>query len=645
MATETNVLEKQDRAPLSFFLENTYFRKIRDHIELIAALVSGFLILLTWSMESVLSQPMWVILHLIAFTIGGYAKAKEGITETVRTRQLNVEMLMIFAAVGSVAIGYWTEGAILIFIFALSGALETYSMNKSNKAISSLMEMQPEEAVLLENGMENTVPVSSLAIDDAILVRSGERIPADGVITKGTSAIDESAITGESMPLSKKNGNDVYAGTMALDGTLTVTITKKPTETVFQRIINMVQSAQEEKSPSQLFIERFESTYVNVVLITVAIMLFLPYFVFDWALSDSIYRALVLLVVASPCALVASITPATLSVISNAARKGVLFKGGIHVENLSHIKAIALDKTGTLTNGKPEVTDVHFADEADKTYVTAVVGAIENESTHPLAQALITYSKQQLDEMPSLDVQEMKTLSGKGVTAIVDNKKWEIGNPDFVGRSEAEAFSDGIAAELAGEGKTIIFAKADDTIVSVFALKDTVRKSTKKAISKLKKAGIHTVMITGDNELTAKAVAEEAGVHHYIADCLPQEKVEHVKSLREKYQNIAMVGDGINDAPALASANVGIAMGEGTGVALETADMVLMKNNLERITNSITLSGRMNRIVKQNIAFSLSVIVVLILTNYLQMLDLPLGVVGHEGSTILVILNGLRLLK
>ncbi|WP_163970440.1 heavy metal translocating P-type ATPase [Oceanobacillus halotolerans] len=645
MGTESNVLNKKGHNPLHFFQENKLFKKFLEHIELIAALFSGLLILITWSLESVLSQPMWVILHIVAFTIGGYAKAKEGITETIRTKQLNVEMLMIFAAIGSVAIGYWTEGAILIFIFALSGALETYSMNKSNKAISSLMEMQPEEAILLEDGTEKTVPVSSLTIGDQILVRAGERIPADGVIVKGSSAIDESAITGESMPLNKYNNNEVYASTVALDGTITVSITKKPTETLFQKIIDMVQSAQEEKSPSQLFIERFESTYVNVVLITVAIMLFLPYLIFDWALSESIYRALVLLVVASPCALVASITPATLSAISNAARKGVLFKGGIHVENLSHINAIALDKTGTLTNGKPEVTDAYFANNDHKDYVMAVVGAIENESTHPLAQAITAYSEKELDGKATIEVHDMKNVSGNGVTAFVDEKKWEIGKPDFVGKAEAENFLDGVASKLAAEGKTVVFAKMEGTIVAVFALKDTVRNSTKKAISKLKKHGIHPVMLTGDNELTAKAVAKEAGIDDYIANCLPQEKVEHVKDLRKKYGNIAMVGDGINDAPALASANVGIAMGEGTDVALETADIVLMKNNLERITNSITLSSRMNRIVKQNIVFSLSVIVVLILTNYLQLLDLPLGVIGHEGSTILVILNGLRLLK
>ncbi|SFD69659.1 Cd2+/Zn2+-exporting ATPase [Lentibacillus persicus] len=644
MTTDTDVLNT-NRPPLNDIQKTNLLQKIYTHIELIAALLSGLLILLTWSLESVLSEPMWVFLHLIAFAIGGYAKAKEGITETVRTKKLNVEMLMIFAAIGSVSIGYWTEGAILIFIFALSGALETYSMNKSNKAISELMEIQPEEAVLIKDGNEKTIPVSSLSVDDTIFVRAGERIPADGTVIKGSSAVDESAITGESMPLTKTSDYDVYAGTVALDGTLTVKVNKKPDETVFQKIINMVQSAQEEKSPSQQFIERFESTYVYGVLITVVIMLFLPYLIFDWSLSESIYRALVLLVVASPCALVASITPATLSAISNAARKGVLFKGGTHVENLSHINAIAFDKTGTLTKGKPEVTDAFFADEADELYVTSVVGAIENESTHPLAQALTKYSEQKGNNASRIDVNDMKTKSGKGVTAQVNNQTWKIGNADFVGRQDADVFMNGIAAELAAQGKTVLFAKADDAIVAVFALKDTIRKSTKKAISKLKKAGIHTVMITGDNELTAQAVAEEAGIDHYIANCLPEEKVEHVKILRKEYENIAMVGDGINDAPALASANVGIAMGEGTGIALETADMVLIKNNLERITNSMTLSNRMNRIVKQNIFFSLSVIVVLILTNYLQMLDLPLGVIGHEGSTILVILNGLRMLK
>ncbi|RLL43673.1 cadmium-translocating P-type ATPase [Oceanobacillus piezotolerans] len=643
MAVPSNVIKNQE-PKTSFSLKDS---KFLEHIELIAALFSGFLILLTWSLESHISESFYVTLHIIAFVIGGYAKAKEGITETIRTKRLNVEMLMIFAAIGSVIIGYWTEGAILIFIFALSGALETYSLNKSNKAISALMELQPEKATLIVNGHESPVPVSSLQIGDKILVRAGERIPADGKIVKGSSTVDESVITGESMPVNKLMKNEVYASTVALDGTLQVEITTKPTETLFQKIIDMVQNAQEEKSPSQLFIEKFEGTYVNVVLAAVAIMMFLPYLVFGWTLTESVYRALVLLVVASPCALVASITPATLSAISNAARKGVLFKGGVHVENLSHVKAIALDKTGTLTKGKPEVTDAHFKTDhgMDEVYITAAVGAIENESTHPLAQAITAYSRKQIEGKTEIEVQNMKNVSGNGVTAMIEGRKWEIGKPEFVGKEKAEAFLGGVASELAAQGKTVVFAKADEELVSVFALKDTIRQTTKEAIKQLKDKGIVPVMLTGDNERTAKAVAEEAGIDQYIANCLPEEKVEHIKALRSKYKNIAMVGDGINDAPALASANVGIAMGEGTDVALETADMVLMKNDLSRITNTVTLSSRLNRIVKQNVVFSLGVIVILILTNYMQILDLPLGVIGHEGSTILVILNGLRLLK
>lgn len=621
-----------------------FIHKIQPHIELIAALFSGLIILFTWISEKHMSETTFVILHVLAFLIGGFAKAKEGITETIHNKELNVELLMIFAAIGSAIIGYWTEGAILIFIFALSGALETYTMNKSKKEISSLLELQPEEAIKISNGKEEVVPVNQLSIGDVILVRAGERIPADGIITKGLTSIDESAITGESFPVTKNIADEVLAGTVSLDGTITVKITKDAHETMFQKIINMVQSAQDEKSPSQLFIERFEGTYVKVVLIAFGVMMFLPYLLFNWTLETSIYRAIILLVVASPCALVASIMPATLSAISNSARKGVLFKGGIHLENLSQIKAIAFDKTGTLTNGKLIVTDAYFSSDRDVDKVIAITGAIENESTHPLAKAITAYSQEKVN-IKEIQVNHMKTVHGNGVEAKIDGKLWQIGKPDYVGIELAESFHDGILTKLATEGKTVVFVKTDNQIVGVFALKDTIRREAKIAIRNLNKQGIKTIMLTGDNDLTAKAIAEEAGIDAYIANCLPEEKVNHLKKLRDRYHNVAMVGDGINDAPALATANLGVAMGEGTDVALETADVVLMKNDLSKITNAFRLSGRMNRIVKQNVVFSIGVIAILILSNYFEVLDLPLGVIGHEGSTILVILNGLRLLK
>ncbi|WP_404451432.1 heavy metal translocating P-type ATPase [Virgibacillus necropolis] len=621
-------------------------RRVYEHIELIAALLSGIIILTTWLIADYIDQPAWVILHLFAFGIGGYAKAKEGIEETIANRELNVEMLMVFAAIGSAAIGYWTEGAILIFIFALSGALETYTMNKSKKEISSLMDLQPETALLITNGIEEVVAASNLKIGDTILVKAGERIPADGIITKGETSINESAITGESIPVTKQNSHEVFAGTVAVDGSIHVQITKSTDQTLFQKIINLVQSAQEEKSPSQLFIEKFEGTYVKVVLLSVGTMMFLPHLIFGWTLTESIYRAMILLVVASPCALVASIMPATLSAISKGAKNGVLFKGGVNIENLSHINAIAFDKTGTLTNGKPVVTDSYFNAKLDEKHILEIIGAIENESLHPLAQAISNHSKQKLQiDKFSFDVRQHKTITGNGIIATVDNDEWLIGKTSFVGEREANEFHSGVANKLATEGKSIVFAKKNNEIVALLALKDTIRKDAQRAIKQLKKRNIFTVMLTGDNDITAKAIAEEAGIDDYIAECLPEEKVTHVKNLRKKYEHVAMVGDGINDAPALATANVGIAMGEGTDVALETADVVLMKNDLPKIANAFELSKQMNKVVKQNIIFSLIIIGLLIVSNFFQVLDLPLGVIGHEGSTILVILNGLRLLN
>lgn len=626
-----------------------------EHAELIAAIMSGVIILAAWIFKDHMNHAVWIAMNLSAFAIGGYAKAKEGITETIADKELNVELLMFLAAIGSAAIGYWTEGALLIFIFSLSGALETYTMNKSNKEISSLMELQPEQALRISGDKEEIVPVADLAIGDLIFVRASERIPADGVIARGLSnidesairgetSIDESAITGEAAPVPKSIDSEVFAGTVALDGSLTIKITKPANEMLFQKIIQMVQSAQEEKSPSQLFIERFESTYVKTVLAIVVLMMFVPYFAFGWTFTHSIYRAMILLVVASPCALVASIMPATLSAISNSAKRGILFKGGVHLENLGHVKAVAFDKTGTLTNGKPQVTDFHISPGLDKNEIAAVAGEIERESTHPLAEAITAYSRKYSREQ-HLDIEDMRTESGNGVSATVNGDFWKIGKAKYVGSKESAEFNNGIAKQLQAEGKTVVFAKRNETVIALFALKDTVRKDAAKAIHKLKKHGIKTYMITGDNETTARAIAEETGVDGYLAECLPDEKVTHLKDFRKQFGNIAMIGDGINDAPALATANVGISMGEGTDVALETADVVLMQNELSKIPDAMNLSSRMNKIVKQNIFFSVAVIAILIASNFFQAIDLPLGVIGHEGSTILVILNGLRLLK
>jgi len=618
--------------------------KIKPHAELIAAGLSGMLILAGWLFDKYGNGVDSIIAYLLAFVIGGFAKAKEGIEATYENKELNVEMLMIFAAVGSAIIGYWTEGAVLIFIFAVSGALETYTMNKSHKEISSLMELQPEEALLITNGYEQKVPVSELVVGDEILIKPGERVPSDGIIIKGQTNIDEAAITGESMPVSKGEQAEIFAGTVNMSGSITVQVTKASHDTLFHKIIQLVQSAQSEKSPSQLFIERFEGTYVKVVLLVVIAMFFLPYFLLGWSWHESFYRAMILLVVASPCALVASIMPATLSAISNGARHGILVKGGVHLENLSHLEAIAFDKTGTLTKGKPEVTEVIVKTGLEKDTLIWKAASIERHSNHPLAQAIVKYAKQNI-RRELFHPDSLEDVPGWGVKAEMNGEQWKIGKAAFVGKENVDKFADGKAKDLSSLGNTLVFIEINGELSAMIAMKDVVRSETKVAIDHLKKQGIQTVMLTGDSEKTARAIAAESHVDEFFAECLPEEKVEKLKQLKKKYKTVAMVGDGINDAPALAIANVGIAMGEGTDVALETADIVLMKNDLPRIAEAIRLSQRMNKIIKQNVIFSITIIMLLISSNFFQMLDLPYGVIGHEGSTILVILNSLRLLK
>ncbi|MEK4701210.1 heavy metal translocating P-type ATPase [Solibacillus sp. FSL R7-0668] len=618
--------------------------KISEHKELIAALVSGLIILIAWRMESTGQMTAAIVAYLTAFVIGGYAKAKEGIEDTIENKSLNVEMLMILAAIGSATIGYWTEGAILIFIFALSGALETYAMNKSHKEISSLMELQPEEAWLVRGGFEPIkVSVKELKVNDHILVKPGERIPADGTIFKGVSTVDEAAITGESMPVSKNIGDEAFAGTVNLNGVLTISVSKPSSETLFQKIITLVQSAQSEKSPSQQFIERFEGIYVKGVLVTVALMMVLPHYLLDWDWTTTFYRAMVLLVVASPCALVASIMPATLSAISNGAKNGILVKGGVHLEHLSLLHVLAVDKTGTLTQGTPAVTDFIVREDLNELDTLAVLAGIEAQSNHPLARAITQYAKKQQVIIPQNI--EIEDIPGFGLKAVFEEKAYTIGKPDFVGKELANRFHNGALQQLAQDGKTVVFLKDEQGIAALIALKDIVRDEAKKAVVALKELGIDVIMLTGDNETTAKAIAQEAGVTSYVAECLPETKVEHIKKYKADYEHVGMVGDGINDAPALATASVGIAMGGGTDVALETADVVLMKNDLSKIAYAVKLSRKMQRIVKQNIIFSLTVIALLIISNFFQAISLPFGVIGHEGSTILVILNGLRMLS
>ena len=611
---------------------------------MIATTISGILIILGIVLQWQNFDTAAAIIFVLSFIIGGYKQAKEGFIDTVENKHLNVDILMVLAAVGASLIGYWMEGALLIFIFSLSGSLEEYATDKSTQAITALMNIVPEIAKRINpDGSIEDVAVKDLKVGDTLMVPKGASIPIDGTIASGLGLIDEAAISGESVPVEKTVGDDIFGSTINLSEALTMTVSKESKDTLFAKIIRMVEEAQKTPSKTASFINRIENTYVKIVLVFVPVMIAVFYFLLDWGWNESFYRGMVLLTVASPCALVASATPAVLSAISNAAKRGILFKGGIAIENFSAMDCIAFDKTGTLTEGKPVVTEANYLAGTDEKHIMSVVYALEHSSTHPIASALVQhletkeYVKNQMDSI--------QDLTGFGLAGEAFGSKWKIGKKTFVVTDELnepsfvkEAFA------LQNEGKTVIYVSQDDKVVAYYALLDTPKSEAKDMIAFFKANGVHTIMITGDNEATGQTIGKQLGVDEIRANCLPEDKTKILKDLQSKYKLVGMVGDGVNDAPALANADIGIAMGEGTDIAMETADVVLMKSELDKLEYCYGLSKKLKKITMQNIIFSITVILILILSNLFQVINLPLGVVGHEGSTILVIMNSLRLL-
>jgi Cd2+/Zn2+-exporting ATPase len=616
---------------------------LKRHGEGIAAVVCGVLTFGAWMTQS--SGTVWpFVLYVLAYFIGGYAKAKEGLVTLFKERELDVNLLMLLAAIGAASIGYWFEGAILIFIFSLSGALESYTLSRSYRDIESLMDLRPETALRYKDGVETRIKIEELSVGDLIIVKPGERIPADGTIREGVSSVNQASITGESIPVEKEKGDTVFAGTLNGEGSLLIEVGSESESSLFSKIIQLVQDAQSEMPPSQQFIERFEGLYAKTVVGITLLLMLIPHYALGWTWSETLYRAMVFLVVASPCALVASIMPAMLSAISNSARRGVLFKGGAHLENLAGVRAIAFDKTGTLTMGRPQVTDIVPLQDYSEEELLWITGSIESLSEHPIGRAIT--EKAQNTGRPLARPQNLQAVTGFGVVAEFEGQTWKVGKEAFVDMASENKELFGLLSRLEAEGKTVIFAQNDRGIAGLLAVQDTLRAEAKETVAQLRELGITVVMLTGDKRSTAEAMAAEAGVDEVYAELLPQQKVESVKALKEKYGKVAMIGDGVNDAPALATASVGIAMGNaGSDVALDTADLVLMNDDLTKIPVAIRLGKKAGRIIKQNIAFSLGIIILLILSNFAQSLTLPLGVIGHEGSTILVILNGLRLLK
>jgi Cd2+/Zn2+-exporting ATPase len=627
---------------------------IKEHPDAIAAMICGLLVCLGWLSLDIGWRGMGLLLLFAAYVIGGYERARQGLTTLLKKKEFDVDLLMLFAAVGAASLGVWKreynliiDGVILILIFAISGALESYALQRTERSIRTLMNLTSDQARVISGGIEQFIPVDQLQVSNKILVKPGELIPTDAIIIEGSSSINQESITGESIPVKKRVGDQVFAGTINGMGVLKVIVHQSPESSMIQRIIRMVEEAKNEKPPSQNFLEKFERPYAFVIIFTGFLLGSLPHFILGWDWERTIYRALIFLVVASPCALMAAIMPTLLSGISNGARHGILFKNGAQLEKIGQVRAIAFDKTGTLTTGKPQVINFIPAIQQSETQLIQIAAALESLSEHPIGYAIVQAAKEQ--QLTWSNAIKVQAITGRGIIGIIDNKQAAVGKLALI-QEQVKDIPINLIIEndrLENIGKTVIWVAYDQVILGIIVVADTVRKKAAHAIAALKKMGIEKViMLTGDNYITAQNIANEIGIDVVYAELLPTEKVKAIRDLQKQYKTVAMVGDGINDAPAIALANVGIAMGlAGSYASLETADVVLMADKLEKLELAISLGRRSQRIVKQNIVFALSFIVILLAANFWGDITLPFGVICHEGSTVIVTLNGLRLLR
>ncbi|MEM1369268.1 MAG: heavy metal translocating P-type ATPase [Cyanobacteria bacterium P01_H01_bin.15] len=625
----------------------------KDSPDTVAAVTCAILVLLGWHFLN-LGWVGWGIFTLTAaYVIGGFDSAREGLSTLVQEKELDVDLLMIVAALGAAGLGLWQQeyylifdGAVLILIFAISGALESYAMQHTERSIQGLMGLTTDTARLIQQDREQPVPITSLKVGDFILVKPGELVPTDGVVMEGESILNQASITGESVPVRKTVGDEVFAGTLNGHGALRLNIHQPPESSLIQRVIRLVQQAQTEAPPSQQFIERFERGYAKVIVIAGILLGTLPPFLLGWTWEETIYRALIFLVVASPCALMASIMPTLLSGITNGARRGILFKNGSQLEQIGRIRAIAFDKTGTLTTGNLQVMNVRAA-QSGSTKLLQVAAALENLSEHPIGEAIVQAARQQNLTWETATYGQVQT--GQGITAKLEGHRTVVGKAAFVQTQVQNVPGYWLeqSKQWEAEGNTVVWVAQAGDLLGLIAVADIVRPTAAQAVAHLKQLGVEqVVMLTGDNPHTAHSIAQQVGVDQVYAELLPEDKVGVIHKLQEQYHAVAMVGDGINDAPALAQATVGIAMGKaGSDVALETADIVLMGDRLERLEHAIRLGRRTQSVVKQNIIFALSFVVALLTLNFAGNITLPFGVLGHEGSTVIVTLSGLRLLR
>ncbi|MBI4418802.1 MAG: cadmium-translocating P-type ATPase [Ignavibacteriales bacterium] len=585
--------------------------------------------------------------YLSAIVVSGWRIALRAV-KAVRSFSLDMNFLMTIAVIGAVAIGEHAEGAAVIVLFAVSLLLEALATDRSRRAIESLMNLSPPTATIRVAGSETVVPVEDVATGQTIIIRPGERVPLDGVILDGSSSVDQSAITGESIPVGKNAGDAVYAGSINQRGALEVRVSKAAGDSTIARIVQLVEEAQAKKAPSQTFIERFARTYTPAVFFLAIGVAILPPFLFEGGFETWFYRALVLLVIACPCALVISTPVSVINAVTHAARKGVLIKGGIHLEHLAGVRAIAVDKTGTITTGQAVVTDIVRLNSVSSSEIVRISAALEAHSEHHLADAFL--KKAEAEGIPVLraDIGDFEALPGKGVRATVDGTRYTLGNHPLM--EELRVCTpelEGVLDSLERQGKTAVVLADDRGPVGVIGIADEVRREGRKTIEDLHGLGVSPiVLLTGDNRGTAESVGAALGVDEVRPELLPEHKLAAVRKLKNTFGPVAMVGDGINDAPALAAADVGIAMGGvGSDTALETADVVLMSDDLLHIPYSIRLGKRALAIIKQNIVIALTTKAVFLILGVLGMTSLWLAILADDGATLVVVLNSMRLLS
>lgn len=637
-----------------------------QNLEAIFTVITLITMTLGW-LSAYFAAPALVttVLYVIAYATGGTFGLKGGL-EALRDRTIDVDLLMVLAALGAAVVGAPFEGAMLLFLFSFSNVLQDYALDRTRNAIRALMKLRPDQALIRRGSRLVTLPIDQIVIGDRFVLRPGDRIPLDGTVVEGESTVDQASITGESMPVAKHPGDAVLAGTINKNGSLEAQVMKLAKDSTIAKMIRLVEEAQSQKAQTQRFLDTAEQYYALGVIIFTILVAVIPIFWFGDAFSTAFYRAMTVMVAASPCALVISTPASILSAIGNGARKGVLFKGGVYMEAAAGIKVVAFDKTGTLTEGQPCVTDVQVIAsqpdaspaaatglwQGDENDLLALAAAVESKSEHVLAQATVAAAQDRNLEMS--EALAFQAATGKGVQGLVNGMDIRVGNlryfeafhpygleaaKEMIDRLQGEGKTSVIVAQITGEEQTA-------HILGVIAFADQLRPDSAAVVRELKSLGVaHVVMLTGDNERVAQAIAHEVGVDAYYADLLPEDKVRIVQDLEAQYGSVAMVGDGVNDAPALASASIGVAMGAaGTDVALETADVVLLADDLSNIPYVIALSRQTRKTLITNLGFAMAAIVIMIAAIFTVSLPLPLAVLGHEGGTVLVSLNGLRLL-